>query len=136
MPDRGSGEACDDLDAEICRGTGAFLHLLDRPFAFCVCFSGESGGSETVGSGIIIGIAGQLTREVIADRPDFEFVFLQGIKKFFAVFFVCRRLVDIEVVAGSGEFESLISPGGSFSRHCFQRKIRPLSSKESDWSHS
>ncbi len=136
VPDRRAGEAGDNFRTEICGGARAEFHLLDRPFAFRLFFACELRRSETVGAAVVVGVAGELTGKVITDRPELEVVFLESVKKFFAVFLIGCGLVDVEVIAGSGELKSLVAPGCGFGGHCFERQISPLSGKQSDWSHS
>jgi hypothetical protein len=75
-----------------------------------------------------------LTDEVIGDREQFQPMLFEQISLAGAVGIVGECLIDFEVVAPAGEFETVVTEVAGLFTEFFERKIGPLAGEQGDWS--
>ena len=78
VPDRRAGEAVDDLDAQLLRGPGGVLHLLDGPLGLLLGVAADLGGHPVVGPGVDV-VEDELAGQVVRDRPALQAVLAEQV---------------------------------------------------------
>ena len=110
VPDRGSGESIDDVEAQVLGGPGRVLQRLDGPGALFLRIAGRVGGREGIRARIVVGIADELAREVIGDGEELQSVLVEDVALLAAVGEVFGSPEYIHVVAPASEFEAVVPP--------------------------
>ncbi len=128
MPDGTAGKPVHDGYAEPGGGAGRIRKRCGgaRAYAFRVAVSPDRRGQNRFVS-FVDQVAYRLTDQMVADRPDFQSVFGQQIVAALAIAILRQRLVHLEMISPTGQFQAVVSPAGRFFRQRFEGHIRPLS---------
>jgi hypothetical protein len=78
-------------------------------------------------------VTDRLADQVSANRVALQIVARQHLSFSAAISIVGNRLVDFEMVAPTGQFDTVVSEIGHHAAEVVNRKIGPLASKECDW---
>ena len=75
-------------------------------------------------------VADGLADQVVGDRPALQSVLVEQPATAFQVAGVGQCLVDLEVVAPAGEFQTVVAEVAGEPADLLQRQVRPLSGEE------
>ena len=133
MPDRRSGEAVDDTDAELLGGPRRPLHLLGRAavHAVGVAVSPHVRRQDRLMT-LVDSVADRLADEVGGDGVDGELVALELIALLGAVRSLLECPRGVEVVAPAGQLESLVAELAGFAGEIVEGQIGPLAGEQRD----
>ena len=132
VPGRRAGEAVDLLDSELC-GCPSRVHHLARgalAHALRVTISPHVRRQDRLVAAVDR-IANGLPHEVRGDGPAVEPVPLEDLPAPLDVIGIGQGLVDLEVVAPTGELEPIETPRGRLLRQRVQGQIGPLAGEQS-----
>ena len=118
-PDAAAGEAVDDVHAKELGGLARVDHLLGGTLAHAlrIAVAPHVVGQNALVAGVD-GIADALAHEVGADGPAVEAVLLQQIALLAHIAVALQRLVHLEMIAPTGQFQAVEAP---FAGHLGQR---------------
>ncbi len=128
-PDAGAGEAVDDLHAEILGALRGADHFLRSAFADAVGFAvaPHMGGEDGLVPLVNL-VANGLSDEVAGNGPDIQAVLGENLVAHVAVVLVFGGLHYVEVVAPTGEFETIKAEVFRFLAYEVEGQIGPLTS--------
>lgn len=111
MPDGGAGEADDGVDAERGRRAGGVGDLGGGPSPDALRFAvaPDAGGQDGLVAFVDDGVADGLAHEVVGDGPAVQAVLVEQGPPGVEVRRVGEGLVDLEVIAPAGEFETVVA---------------------------
>ena len=120
MPDTGTGKAINDFDAESLGSPGGLLKFFDgtlvhaRGIPVTPYVVGQDGFVPLVNQ-----VAHRLANQVTANGLALQVVFVQQRTLGIAIAIVGHRLVHLEMIPPTGQFDALISEFGGLSTHFF-----------------
>ena len=132
-PDAAAGEAVDDGDAELGGGLGGADHLgggaLADAFGLAIApdFVADEGAVAAVD-----GVTDALAEDVVGDGPAAQAVLGEEGVALLAIGGVREGLVDIEVIAPTGELEAIVAPGADAAGEGGEGEIGPLAGEEGE----
>jgi len=130
VPDGRPGEAVHHLDPHVLGRLGRVLHGPDRPLALLLSAARTVRGREPVAPRVVVGVAHELARQVVADREQLQAVPVQDRPLPVAVLGVLGGLVHVQVVAPTGQLQPVVSEPSHLLREPLQGQVRPLARKD------
>ncbi len=133
-PDRRTGEARQDGDAELLRGAYRGHHLLGRTLTDSL---GTAVAPDVIGEQKAVTrldrVANRMANTVSAQDRYAEFQTIEQRELGRTVIVLARRPLHFEMVAPAGEFQALITPLGDAQRQFLQGQVGPSTAEENDW---